>query len=399
MKKLIILFTFAISLCIVSNDAYGYIYKTAWVGESFYCEVKPFGTHYNVQWYSNSSCIKLTGSTNYRKQATITHYFKGTATITCTWEYQLYYGGPLTRRTQTWDIQCQDNPIQLLSDNKINLEVGKSCQLSYKLTYNNNYSSYANPTFYTSNTNIVSVTKDGKVTALSKGKAYVYLHSDVSGNEPQCIVTVTNVEPTSIKIPETLFMRVGEEYKITPEITPANAVTKLKWHSHTYHTTVSDQGVVKAIKLGTGYISVKTENNLSAECTVHVVCDPDSIKIADYDKQIEIFPKDTTDMIAISLYPRDASSNLTLRSHNENIATAQIIQTSYNKHTFIIKIYGHNDGETDIECKTDNGLCQTIKVKVKKYTMKNPEDGKKINYYLESSQFNERSKVINSYLK
>lgn len=398
MKRFLTFIISLLSFCISTNNAYCYVYKRAWVGESFYCEVSPFGTHYNVKWYSNSSCIKLTGSTNYRRQATITHYFSGTATITCTWEYQLYYGGPLTKRTKTWDIECVDNPIKLLSDNNISLKIGESYQLDYSLSYNNQYSSYANPSFYTSDPKIVSVTNDGKVTALSKGQAYVYLHSDVSSNTPECIVTVTGIEPTSIIIPEFLNMRVGEEYKIVPEINPPNAVTNFKWHSHTYHTSVSEDGVVKAIKLGTGYISVKTDNNLKAECTIHIGCDPDSINIEKRKKEQELFIKDTTESIIINLHPTDAVSNLNLYSSNKNVATAQI-DTTFRNHTYFIRIYAHNAGETEIECKTDNGISETIKVKVKEYTMKNPEDGKKINYYKDNSLWEIIRSQSRSFLK
>ena len=83
--------------------------------------------------------------------------------------------------------------------------------------------------------------------------------------------------PTAISLPTSETVNVNETITLKPTLTPTNANTTLTWESDdTSIAKVSQSGVVMGIKEGTAIISVKTSNNLIAECFVTVV-DPSGI--------------------------------------------------------------------------------------------------------------------------
>jgi uncharacterized protein YjdB len=78
-------------------------------------------------------------------------------------------------------------------------------------------------------------------------------------------------------LPTSETVNVNETITLKPTLTPTNANTTLTWESDdTSIAKVSQSGVVMGIKEGTAIISVKTSNNLIAECFVTVV-DPSGI--------------------------------------------------------------------------------------------------------------------------
>lgn len=74
-------------------------------------------------------------------------------------------------------------PDITLSQEELTLKTGGSAQLSASISSNNL------PLWSTSNTNVLTVTSDGKITALKKGTAYVYASED--GTKVKCTVKVT----------------------------------------------------------------------------------------------------------------------------------------------------------------------------------------------------------------
>ncbi len=74
-------------------------------------------------------------------------------------------------------------PDITLSQEELTLKTGGAAQLSASVSSKNQ------PTWSTSNTNVLTVTSDGKITALKKGTAYVYASED--GTKVKCTVKVT----------------------------------------------------------------------------------------------------------------------------------------------------------------------------------------------------------------
>lgn len=83
--------------------------------------------------------------------------------------------------------------------------------------------------------------------------------------------TVTVVDVTSISIPNTKTMTIGENYTFTPTIYQTGATTTLKWSSSdTSIASISSSGVLTAIGLGTATITCTAHNGVSTQCLVTV---------------------------------------------------------------------------------------------------------------------------------
>ena len=62
-----------------------------WVGQSKTCDVTIMGIFQtNVSWNVSGGYVSLSGSTWAMKTATVTQFFNGQATVTCTYKYKLY---------------------------------------------------------------------------------------------------------------------------------------------------------------------------------------------------------------------------------------------------------------------------------------------------------------------
>ena len=134
-----------------------------------------------------------------------------------------------------------------------------------------------------SNSEIVSVNQDGKITANStgvvkgNGTATITARSvDNPDIYKQCIVTVTPVKVESLSISDkTLTLKEGKEYQLKATINPENATDKkVTWDSSNKKVaTVDKDGNIKAIKEGTTTITVRSDENkeIYQECVVTVV--------------------------------------------------------------------------------------------------------------------------------
>ena len=116
----------------------------------------------------------------------ITQYFSGTASIKCEWVETENASIPgLTKtynKSTTWTVSCRSNSVSI-QPKELVISQGEIAQLSYKHEYNNNpYLSFAKVFFATLNTDVVSVTETGKVTALKGGEAYVHCYSNIYMN-------------------------------------------------------------------------------------------------------------------------------------------------------------------------------------------------------------------------
>lgn len=243
-----------------------------WVGEKYSCDATSatMGNLYNISWSCNGGYINMTGSGLYR-DIVITQYFNGEATVRCEWDYTLYYGDNFHHQTKTWTFSCRDNPVSI-SPEYMTLSVGETDYVGYRHQYSNSYTSYANA-YFSCTSDVVSVTRDGEITANRPGTAYVYVYSNISSVSPYCTVTVKDyIPPTNIHIPATLSLNIDDTYQIKPTFEPSDAYSKLSWTSNNSTVaSVDNKGVVTAKKLGTATIKVTTDNGLSAECLVSVV--------------------------------------------------------------------------------------------------------------------------------
>lgn len=242
-----------------------------WVGESMTCDATSsvMGLTSDVSWSVNGGYIALSGSGFYRV-AKVTQYFSGTATVTCSWKYRLYSGD--TPRTQScrWTISCNDNPVSIFPTT-MTLNVGETGRVYYSHHFTNSYTSAADAYFSTS-ASCISVSRDGVITALSPGTAYINVYSKVSSEAPYCIVTVRQLDPTRISLPESQKVYVGESATVPSTLYPDGATTTLTWYSrNTAIARVSSGGVVTGVEEGkTSIYAVSANGVTSNDCAVTV---------------------------------------------------------------------------------------------------------------------------------
>lgn len=266
-KKTLLSFMFAILASLSS-----FAQQTLWVGQSYTFDVgsSVVGLTANMSWSTSGGYLSLSGSGFYRT-ITVTQYFSGTATVTCEWDYKLTGNGSYTHTKRQVTISCRDNQVSI-SPTALTMSPGETKYVSYRHQYDNQYTSAANVYFQSTNPSVARVDeRTGEVYAVNSGTAYINVYSKVSSVSPYCLVTVNKVEPTSVSLPNTLTMTVGETKTLTPSFYPSNAQTSYTWtSSNSEVATVNSSGYINAKKYGNTTIKVYTANGLTASCDVTV---------------------------------------------------------------------------------------------------------------------------------
>ena len=127
-------------------------------------------------------------------------------------------------------------------------------------------------TWKSDNTKIATVTKEGKVTAKTKGETKIRAIAD--GKEATCKITVSeNVKEIELNKNQ-VKLYIGETFKLNATVKPSNAANKeLKWESNDATiATVSKDGTITAKGLGETKIIVtaKDGSGTKAVCTITV---------------------------------------------------------------------------------------------------------------------------------
>lgn len=122
---------------------------------------------------------------------------------------------------------------------------------------------------YRYSTLTLTPTKMG-VYSLSQILSWKYYGSPFT-NHRTITYNITVVDVTAISMPQNLSMYVGEETTLNPTIVQAGAETTLTWQSsNTSVATVSSEGIVSALSIGTTTITCTAHNGVSAQCEVTV---------------------------------------------------------------------------------------------------------------------------------
>lgn len=272
MKPIICKKTLLTFMLVILVSLSSFAQQTLWVGQSYTFDVSStvMGLTANMSWSTNGGYLSLSGSGFYRT-ITVTQYFSGTATVTCEWDYKLTGNGSYTHTKRQVTISCRDNQVSI-SPTSMTMSLGETRYVSYRHQYDNQYTSAANAYFQSTNPSVARVDeKTGEVYAVNSGTAYINVYSKVSSTSPYCLVTVNKVEPTSVSLPNTLTMTVGETKTLTPSLYPSNAQTSFTWTSSSPEVaTVNSSGYINAKKHGKTTIKVCTSNGLTASCNITV---------------------------------------------------------------------------------------------------------------------------------
>ena len=133
-----------------------------------------------------------------------------------------------------------------------------------------------------SDTSVVEVDKNGKMTAFAEGKATITV-TTANGKVAYCNVIVTAENDTiaveSVTLdPSYVTLSVGKSVDLTVHVTPEDATNKAVIFNSDIPdiATVTDKGTVTAVAEGTAVITVTTKDGLKiANCTVIVTGDED----------------------------------------------------------------------------------------------------------------------------
>lgn len=207
-------------------------------------------------------------------------------------------------------------------------------------------------TWTSNNTSVAKVSNSGKVTAVSPGSCRITAKTS-NGRTDYCSVTVTKkvISPTSISLPESIDMTVGDNKTLTPTIIPADAGTTLTWSSSDGNIAAVSNGTIEAKSVGACDITVSTSNGLTSTCRVNVKpVLPESISLSE---NLELRIGDSEQLSAVIL-PTNAETTLTWTSSDENVASV----SEGNVNAVGI-------GECDITVVTSNGLAAQCHVIVK----------------------------------
>lgn len=304
----------------------------------------------DVQWSNPDGLLSLSASGGLGK-VQILHAYSGTATVKCTWKYTLYYGDTAKSMSKYWSIKCTSNDVSI-SPTNVTMTVGQTIQLNYSHKMDKNVH-LANAYFSSSSQNI-SVTRDGRVTALKEGPATVNVYSNVSTVSPYCSITIKDVKPTSVSIPPSKTVYIGEKFMLEPTYSPSNAYSHLTWYcnSNTGALTLSGN-IYTAVKEGKAEAYCTTDNGLTSNtCKISVIKRvPTSLKLSEESITIR---KGKTAKLSATVEPTNADFTLSWNSSNPNIATVKDDGT----------IEAIEKGSATIYITTDNGLKASCTVNV-----------------------------------
>ena len=200
-------------------------------------------------------------------------------------------------------------------------------------------------TWSSSNTKVATVDSNGKVTAISSGSATITCKAnDESGKQATCDVTVS-VLPVGISIsPTSKTIEQGETFTATYTLYPLNAKATVTWSSDNEDiATVTQEGVVTGVGVGSTFINVETDNGKSAYCKLTVTNpQPTAVSIP---KNATVSVGETITLTA-TLTPANAVTTLTWQSDDPAIATVDASG----------KVTGIAEGLAIIQVSTANDL-------------------------------------------
>ncbi len=215
-----------------------------------------------VTWTSSNTKVATVSD------GTVTAKGLGTATITA----KTANG---TNATCTLNVVGNDYVIVTgLIMNKSNITMGQN--ETYALNANVYPPNATNKTvnWSSSDSNVVTVSADGKITAKKNGTAVIFARS-ADGKKTTCNVTVKNA-PTSVSVTQTsMTLKVGQKGSLSFTLPDGCGCGKCVFSSSDSSVVkmlkTLDNATFKAVKKGTAYITAKTYNGKEAKCKITVI--------------------------------------------------------------------------------------------------------------------------------
>ncbi|MCI8939504.1 MAG: Ig domain-containing protein [Dorea sp.] len=221
-------------------------------------------------------------------------------------------------------------------------------------TYTIQNSSNDTITVRSSDEDVIKVNNDNTLTAVKEGTATITV--SMSGAKQNFTVAVKPISVSSIKIDNApTEIQLEKTQQLEAKVLPENATNKnITWTSQDPNIIeVSEEGIISGNGVGTTVITCTANNGVKVDLPLNVYeVFPERIE-TDVE-ELELECKDS-ELIKVKIFPGDANNkNYKIQIKDESIASV------VNNHTVEAK----NDGITEIEIVTDNGITKKIPLKV-----------------------------------
>ncbi len=254
----------------------------------------------------------------------ITAVAPGTATITITVDDG--FSVSTATKLVTVEMDCSGDIVLSLNKTEIEIVEGTSETLFASITPENECTKDLKITWESSNEDVVIVT-EGVVSGVAPGTAFVTATTTGNGTTTAtCEITVTEnivipTEPTSIALPKSIEIFIGDEETLTPVILPVNALNKsVTWSVVDEKIATVVDGVVIGISEGTTVVSVETVNGIIASTTVDVAAiEVESVTLSS--TSLDMFVNDVETLTATILPVNATDQTIVWTSSNSKVAT------------------------------------------------------------------------------
>lgn len=191
-----------------------------------------------------------------------------------------------------------------------------------------------------SNSSVVSVDANGKVTAKKAGKATVTVSTADGGKEASCRITVHTVKAKKISLnKKSRTVYKGKTYQLKSSLKPSNATDNVIWTSSNKKVAaVSEKGLVKARKAGEATITAKISGKKKVTCIITVKeVKAKEVKINLHKKTLKIQKKL---QLKATVKPKNSTDTLKWESSNKKAAkvSSKGVVTTLHKGTTIITV-------------------------------------------------------------
>ena len=264
-----------------------------------------------VNWSSSDESVAIVSS-----EGLVTAKGKGTCTITCTAAdgYGAKTTSEVTVKQQVTAITLSNVPTSLL--------VGETKTITKTVTPTTASSTAV--TWYSSNTNIVTVSSNGVITAKGKGTCIITCTAaDGYGTKTSFVVTVK--EPVnSIALSEkSASMWVGDTKTLVAKVTPTTASnTAVEWSSSDNGVaTISTEGVITAKGKGSCIITCTAADGYGTKSTCSVSVKQQVTEIRLNETKASLWVGDTKTIIASALPSIANNTSVKWSSSDASVAT------------------------------------------------------------------------------
>ncbi len=295
----------------------------------------------------------------------ITGLKEGTVTITV----KTKDGKVVAKSTVKVEKKQKPTSIESISFNEDNVSVKKGDSLNLIAVVKPSELSSSKLTWTSSDSSVVTVDENGKITGLKEGTVAITVTSS-NGKTATCKVTVTNdsVDVEEIVLnPKNVNLKVGETSQITSKVLPENATNReLVWSSSDSSiVTVDDKGVIKGVKAGTATITVKTKDGKvvsTVKVTIENVPTPTPMVIESVqfnEDNVSVKKGNSLNLVVVVKPSELSSSKLTWTSSDSSV-----VSVDENG-----RITGLKEGTATITVTSSNGKTATCSVTVTKDTI------------------------------